>query len=104
MSADQVIEISDIGLIHTIMKNLGIEKSDYSITSRAAGFITKKYLETEDPALLEDPEHAVKNADLVIFGGHRCLIMRIRCFIKRQQLHWKLRKNIINQFFFQALA
>ena len=54
---DQVIEISDIGLIHTIMKNLGIEKSDYSITSRAAGFITKKYLETDKLITLSLSRH-----------------------------------------------
>lgn len=101
---DQVIEISDIGLIHTIMKNLDIEKSDYSITSRAAGFITKKYLETEDPELLEDPERAIKNADLVIFGGAPLFNYAYQMFYKRTAITLEIAQKYNKPVLFSGIG
>ena len=49
---DQVIEASDIGLLHALMKNLGIDKSAYQINSRSASIVTKKYMSTREPQLL----------------------------------------------------
>ena len=39
---DQVIEASDIGLLHALMKNLGIDKSAYQINSRSASIVDRK--------------------------------------------------------------
>ena len=50
---DQVIENSDIGLLHALMRNLGFSKSEYQISSRSASIITKKYMKTRDPLLLQ---------------------------------------------------
>ena len=36
---DQVIENSDIGLLHALMRNLGFSKSEYQISSRSASII-----------------------------------------------------------------
>ena len=44
---DQVIENSDIGLLHALMRNLGFSKSEYQISSRSASIITKKYMKQE---------------------------------------------------------
>ena len=53
---DRLIEICDISLIRTVMKNLG--KEDYSIKSVNSGFISKK-----------ESKNMVKDTDLIIFGG-----------------------------------
>lgn len=66
---DQVIEACDIGLIHTVMQNLGVDSSEYCINSRAAGFISKQYLSTRDPQYLKRPEKIIKETDFVVFGG-----------------------------------
>ena len=38
---DQVIENSDIGLLHALMRNLGFSKSEYQISSRSSSIFTK---------------------------------------------------------------
>ena len=45
---DQVIEACDIGLISTVMQNLGLKEDEYAISSRAAAIVTKKYMATRD--------------------------------------------------------
>lgn len=66
---DQLIEESVISLLHGIMNNLGFSTEDYSVTSRAAGIITKKYLRTGDPKLLTGARTAISDADIIVFGG-----------------------------------
>ena len=56
---DQVIENSDIGLLHALMRNLGFSKSEYQISSRSASIITKKYMKTRDPLLLQNAKDAI---------------------------------------------
>lgn len=66
---DQVIEASDIALLHAVMSNLEISKEDYEINSRAASIVSKKYMETKDPKYLKSAEEAITASDLVLFGG-----------------------------------
>lgn len=66
---DQVIEECDIALIRTIMKNLNVKEDEYTLTSRAAGIISQKYLATKDPAHLRSAEEVINSADIVVFGG-----------------------------------
>ncbi len=66
---DQVIEACDIALIETVMKNLNIPVEEFKINSRAAALISKKYLETRNPKLIESAEKAIQKSDIVIFGG-----------------------------------
>ena len=66
---DQIIEATAISLIKGVMKNLDIPASEYAISSRAAGIISKKYLKTQDPTLLDGARAAISSADLIIFGG-----------------------------------
>ncbi len=66
---DQVIEACDIGLISTVMKNLGVPANEYKIMSRAASIVSQKYLETKDPLLLDNAIKTIKKCDIVIFGG-----------------------------------
>lgn len=40
-TGDQVIEACDIGLISTVMQNLGFKEDEYAISSRAAAIVTK---------------------------------------------------------------
>ena len=82
-TGDQVIELCDIALIHAVMKNLGIAKKDYKITSRAAGFITQQYLSTRNPELLKGPEEQIKKSDIVIFGGAPLFNYKYQNFYER---------------------
>ncbi|WP_017792243.1 polysaccharide pyruvyl transferase family protein [Leucobacter salsicius] len=66
---DQLIEASVISLIQGAMQNLDIAENDYSIESRAAGIISKKYMRTRDPLLLEPARKLIASADILIFGG-----------------------------------
>ncbi len=82
-TGDQVIEASDIALINTIMKNLGIPKSGYVIHSRAAGIVSKKYVATKDPELLQAADDAIRESDVVVFGGAPLFNYRYQIFYER---------------------
>jgi len=64
---DQIIEASAIALIRAAMLNLDIP--DFSISSRAAGMVTRKYMETRDPVHLESARKSIAEADVIVFGG-----------------------------------
>lgn len=66
---DQLIEATVISLIKGVMSNLDIPASDFTISSRAAGIISKKYMRTRDETLLEGARKAISSADVLIFGG-----------------------------------
>lgn len=66
---DQIIEATVISLLKGVMKNLGVAAGGYEISSRAAGIISKKYMKTGDPALLEGARKAISSSDVVVFGG-----------------------------------
>ncbi|MBB5830376.1 polysaccharide pyruvyl transferase family protein [Brachybacterium aquaticum] len=66
---DQIIEASVISLLKGVMLNLGLGTDQYTISSRAAGIISKKYMQTKDPALLADARKLISGSDLLIFGG-----------------------------------
>lgn len=66
---DQIIEATAISLIRGAVHNLGLGDSDVEISSRAAGIISKKYMQTGDPALLNGARRAISSADVLVFGG-----------------------------------
>lgn len=66
---DQIIEATVISIIKGVMKNLGISSDDFSISSRAAGIISKRYMQTKDPELLQPARDAIAKSDLLVFGG-----------------------------------
>ncbi len=66
---DQIIEATVISLLKGVMKNLGLAPADYAIRSRAAGIISKNYLRTGDPALIEGARAAISDSDVIVFGG-----------------------------------
>ncbi|MFS0867876.1 polysaccharide pyruvyl transferase family protein [Microbacterium sp. 179-B 1A2 NHS] len=66
---DQIIESTAISLIKGVMKNLDVPADGFVINSRAAGIISKRYMSTRDPALLEDARRTISNSDVIIFGG-----------------------------------
>lgn len=66
---DQIIEASVISIIKGVMKNLGYGSDEFTISSRAAGIISKKYMKTKDPELLQVARKAISESDLIIFGG-----------------------------------
>lgn len=66
---DQIIEATVISIIKGVMKNLGFGSDDFAISSRAAGIISKRYMKTKDPELLQPAREAISKSDLVIFGG-----------------------------------
>ena len=83
---DQVIENSDIGLLHALMRNLGFSKSEYQISSRSASIITKKYMKTRDPLLLQNAKDAISQADLIVFGGAPVFNYLYQTFYERTAL------------------
>ncbi|MBH0053561.1 polysaccharide pyruvyl transferase family protein [Salinibacterium sp. SWN139] len=56
-------------MIKAAMKNLGVPAAGYTIATRAAGIISRKYMQTGDPTLLKGARKAISKSDVVIFGG-----------------------------------
>ncbi|MGC4173876.1 polysaccharide pyruvyl transferase family protein, partial [Demequina sp.] len=66
---DQIIEATVISLIKAAYANLDFAPGDFEISTRAAGIVTRAYMKTRDPALLEGARKAISEADVVVFGG-----------------------------------
>lgn len=66
---DQIIEATVTSIIKGVMKNHGFTSDDFTISSRAAGIISKRYMKTRDPELLKPAREAISTSDLIIFGG-----------------------------------
>ncbi len=80
---DQLIEASAISLIQGVMKNLGIPRNGYSINSRAAAIIPKKYMTTGDPADLADARKTISETDVIVFGGAPLFNYSYQSFYRR---------------------
>lgn len=80
---DQLIEASAISLLRGAMKNLGIPEAGFEISSRAAGIIPKSYLKSNDESLLKGARRAIRNADLIVFGGAPLFNYRYQVFYLR---------------------
>lgn len=80
---DQIIEASVISLLKVVARNLGIDDDSFSISSRAAGIISKKYLNTGDESLLMGARKAISKADLLIFGGAPLFNYKYQSFYRR---------------------
>lgn len=65
-TGDQVIEACDRSLLYMIMKNLGI--TNYRINSKPATLVRKPY-EVATGEHLVPAENAIKDCDVVVFGG-----------------------------------
>lgn len=101
---DQVIEVSDIGLLHALMKNLGFDKSAYQINSRAASIVTKKYMATKDPSLLNAAEKAISQADLVVFGGAPVFNYKYQNFYERTAVTIEIAQKYDKPVIFSAIG
>ena len=101
---DQVIEASDIGLLHVLMKNLGIDKSAYQINSRAASIVTKKYMSTREPQLLCAAEKAISQADLVVFGGAPVFNYKYQNFYERTAVTIEIAQKYNKPVIFSAIG
>ncbi|MFV0452136.1 MAG: polysaccharide pyruvyl transferase family protein [Propioniciclava sp.] len=66
---DQIIEATAISLIKGVMKNLGRSFEDFTITSRAASIVSRRYMKTGDPRLIETARRSISQSDVIIFGG-----------------------------------
>ena len=101
---DQVIEASDIGLLHALMKNLGFDKSAYQSNSRAASIVTKKYMATKDPSLLNAAEKAISQADLVVFGGAPVFNYKYQNFYERTAVTIEIAQKYDKPVIFSAIG
>ncbi|MDD6481408.1 MAG: polysaccharide pyruvyl transferase family protein [Lachnospiraceae bacterium] len=101
---DQVIEASDIALIHAVMKNLNVNKSQYKINSRSASIVTKKYMATRDQKLLKGAEKAIQEADLVLFGGAPVFNYHYQNFYERTAITLELAKKYDKPVIFSAIG
>lgn len=100
---DQVIENSDIGLLHALMRNLGFSKSEYQISSRSASIITKKYMKTRDPLLLQNAKDAISQADLIVFGGAPVFNYLYQTFYERTALTLEIAQQFNKPVIFRQL-
>ncbi len=80
---DQLIEASAISLIEGALQNLGLERAQFTIESRAAGMISKAYMRTGDPSLVESARKSISRSDVVIFGGAPLFNYRYQLFYLR---------------------
>lgn len=101
---DHAIELCDISLIHAAMKNLGFDRSQYHINSRAAGMVTLRYLNTGDPAELASAEKAIQDCDLIIFGGAPLFNFKIQVFAQRTVIVLELAKQYGKPVVFSAIG
>lgn len=101
---DQVIEACAISLIRTALKNLGISRLDYSITSKQAGLIKKKYVETKNPSLLKEARGWIEKSDIVIFGGAPMFNFRYQIFYERTASLVELAKECGKPVAFSAIG
>ena len=101
---DQVIENSDIGLLHALMRNLGFSKSEYQISSRSASIITKKYMKTRDPLLLQNAKDAISQADLIVFGGAPVFNYLYQTFYERTALTLEIAQQFNKPVIFSAIG
>lgn len=99
---DQVIEATDIGLLGAAMKNLGIKQ--YKINSRAAGIVSKKYMETKEPRLLKSAEKAIQKADVVVFGGAPLFNYKYQPFYERTAVTLELAQKYNKPVLFSAIG
>ena len=101
---DQVIEACDISLIKTVMQNLHIDSSCFKINSRAAGIISKDYVETKDPALLKSAEKLIRESDLIIFGGAPLFNYLYQIFYERTATTLELAEKYHKPVIFSAIG
>lgn len=80
---DQIIEASVISLLKTVARNLGMDDESFEISSRAAGFISKKYLKTGDDKLLRSARKSISESDLLVFGGAPLFNYKYQSFYRR---------------------
>jgi len=80
---DQIIEACDISLLRAVFRNLGFREGTFEIRSRAAGMITQQYLKTGNEELLKSAIDAIKEADLLIFGGAPLFNYKYQSFYRR---------------------
>lgn len=101
---DQVIEASDIALLHAVMSNLGMSKEQYVINSRAASIVSKKYMETKDPKYLKAAETAIAETDLVLFGGAPVFNYGYQNFYERTAVTLELAQKYNKPVIFSAVG
>ncbi len=101
---DQVIEACDIGLISTVMKNLGIRETNYMINSRAAAIVPQKYLNTRDPKHLKNARKTIKGSDIVIFGGAPLFNYLYQTFYEKTALTLEIAEEFHKPVIFSAIG
>lgn len=66
---DQFIEANDRSLIQAAFENLGLPLDALEITSRDASIVSRDYVLTGNPALIENARRLISETDVLFFGG-----------------------------------
>ncbi len=101
---DQLIEVCDMSLLHTIMKNLGFQEGEYEIIDEKAAIVTPQYVNSRDPKLLKRARKLIKNADLVIVGGAPQFNYLYQYFSERSVVLIKLAKKYNKPILFSSIG
>lgn len=101
---DQVIEVCDIALIRVVMSNLNLEPESYKIISKEASIVTQAYLASRDESLLEPAREAIKQADLLLFGGAPMFNYHYQNFYERTAVALELAAQYQKPVLFSAVG
>lgn len=101
---DQVIEACDISLIEAAMENLNINHDKYEINSRAAAIISRKYMQTKDPKLLNTATKLIEGSDIIIFGGAPLFNYQYQNFYLRTIVTLKIAEKYHRPVIFSAIG
>ncbi len=98
---DQVIEATDIGLIGAVSANL---KKNIEIQSRAASIVSQAYFSSKNPEHLKAAETAIKDSDVVIFGGAPMFNFLYQNFYERTAVTLELCQKYNKPVLFSAVG
>lgn len=101
---DQVIEVYDIALIRVVMSNLNLEPESYKIISKEASIVTQAYLASRDESLLEPAREAIRQADLLLFGGAPMFNYHYQNFYERTAVALELAAQYQKPVLFSAVG
>lgn len=101
---DQMIELCDLAILQTIMKNLGYTEESYEIISEKAAVVSPEYVKTKDQKLLQKAKQRVMNSDLVMLGGAPQFNYLYQYFSERSVVFLKLAKKYNKPIIFSAIG
>ncbi len=100
---DQMIEACDRALLQAAFENLGV-LDETEIISRGVSLISTDYVKQQDARLLKEAEQAVKESDLLLFGGAPVFNYRYESFYEKTATWLSLAQKYDKPVIFSAIG